>query len=74
MPYARNETIADRIKRAGLPETHDIHWSENRKAEVVEAVHNELVDFEEVRECYLLSHREFRSWEEEVGKKELEDA
>ena len=68
MAYARDETIADRIKRAGLPETHDIHWSEQRKAEVVRAVRDRLIDFDEARWRYLLSRKEFQSWEEKVDR------
>ena len=68
MPYAPDETIADRIKRAGLPESHDIHWSEQRKAEVVRAVRDRLIDFDEARWRYLLSRKEFQSWEEKVDR------
>ncbi len=68
MAYDRNETIAQRIKRAGLPESHDVHWSNQKKAAVVRAVRNDLVEFSEVRERYLLSRLEFKSWERQVDK------
>ncbi len=61
--YARNETIAQRIKRAGLPDSYDIHWSPKRKADVVAAVHDEQVSFDEVRYHYLLSRSEFETWQ-----------
>ncbi|MGI8944554.1 MAG: DUF1153 domain-containing protein [Qipengyuania sp.] len=71
MPYEPHETIAQRIKRAGLPETHRIHWSDQRKADVVRAVRKEMVDFHEVRDRYLLSHSEFRDWERKVDGGEI---
>lgn len=70
MPYAPNESIAERIKRAGLPESHDIHWSEGRKADVVHAVRDRVIAFEEARGRYLLSRKEYRAWEEQVDKAE----
>ncbi|WP_435417114.1 DUF1153 domain-containing protein [Parerythrobacter aurantius] len=66
MPYPPHETIASRIKRAGLPESHDIHWSESRKREVVQAVRDKLITFDEARWRYLLSRREFETWERKV--------
>lgn len=69
MPYAPHETVADAIKRAGLPESHDIHWSDARKADVVRAVRNKLISFDEARWRYLLSRKEFESWEEQVDGK-----
>ncbi len=70
MPYAPHETIADRIKRAGLPESHDIHWSESRKREVVKAVRDKLITFDEARWRYLLSRKEFETWERKVDTAE----
>ncbi|MGB3752344.1 MAG: DUF1153 domain-containing protein [Parerythrobacter sp.] len=61
--YARHETIAQRIKRAGLPDSYNIHWSPKRKADVVAAVHDERVSFDEVRYHYLLSRSEFETWQ-----------
>ena len=66
MAYAPHETVADAIKRAGLPESHEIHWSDERKADVVRAVRNKLISFDEARWRYLLSRKEFESWEEQV--------
>nr|WP_137677904.1 DUF1153 domain-containing protein [Parerythrobacter lutipelagi] len=77
MPYPPNETIASRIKRAGLPESYDVHWSKNRKEEVVKAVRDKLISFDEARWRYLLSRSEFESWQRQVARtdkksKELE--
>lgn len=69
MAYAPHETVADAIKRAGLPELHDIHWLDARKAEVVKAVRNKLISFDEARWRYLLSRNEFESWERQVDRK-----
>ena len=70
MPYARHETVADAIKRAGLPENHDVHWSEARKDDVVRAVRDRLISFDEARWRYLLSRSEFKSWEERFERRE----
>ena len=69
MPYAPHETVSDAIKRAALPKSHDIHWSDARKEEVVRAVREKLISFDEARWRYLLSRSEFRSWEERVDRK-----
>ncbi|MBO6944058.1 DUF1153 domain-containing protein [Altererythrobacter sp.] len=66
MAYAPHENVNDAIKRAGLPESHDVHWSQARKEEVVRAVRDKLISFDEARWRYLLSHSEFRQWEEQV--------
>ena len=66
MPYPPHETIASRIKRAGLPESHDIHWSDSRKREVVKAVRDRLITFDEARWKYLLSRKEYETWERKV--------
>lgn len=66
MPYPPHETIASRIKRAGLPESHDIHWSDSRKREVVKAVRDRLITFDEARWRYLLSRKEYETWERKV--------
>lgn len=70
MPYAPHETVADAIKRAGLPENHDVHWSQARKDDVVRAVRDKLISFDEARWRYLLSRREFQSWEERFERRE----
>lgn len=69
MAYPRDISIAEAIKRAGLPKSHRVHWSKSRKADVVRAVQEEIVSFEEVRRRYLLSRDEFSQWEREAGKK-----
>lgn len=74
MPYAPHETVADAIKRAGLPENHDIHWSQSRKADVVRAVRDKLITFDEARWRYLLSRSEFESWAEQVDRRERRKA
>lgn len=70
MPYSRHETVSDAIKRAGLPESHNVHWSESRKADVVRAVRDRLISFDEARWRYLLSRKEFESWERKVAREE----
>ncbi len=70
MPYARHETVADAIKRAGLPENHDVHWSQSRKDDVVRAVRDRLISFDEARWRYLLSRSEFKIWEERFERRE----
>lgn len=69
MAYPYNGTVSEAIKRAGLPKDHDIHWSEQRKADVVHAVRDKLISFDEARWRYLLSRSEFRSWEQQVDRK-----
>lgn len=66
MAYAYDSTVSEAIKRAGLPKSHKVHWSQQRKAEVVRAVRDKLITFDEARWRYLLSRSEFRSWEETV--------
>lgn len=70
MPYAPHETVADAIKRAGLPKSHDINWTQARKAEVVRAVRDKLISFDEARWRYLLSHSEFRQWERQFDRRD----
>ncbi|BDW83132.1 hypothetical protein MACH24_25700 [Erythrobacter sp. Dej080120_24] len=80
MAYPRNMSIADAIKRYGLPKSHKVHWSPARKAEVVRAVHDRAISFHEARERYLLSRSEFEEWEREyaatsiTSSSNLEDA
>ncbi len=64
MAYPRNVSIADAIKQYGLPRNHRVHWSDARKAEVVQAVHDRAISFHEARERYLLSRKEFEQWEQ----------
>lgn len=63
MAYPRDVSIADAIKRYGLPKSHKVHWSSTRKADVVRAVHDRAISFHEARERYLLSRSEFEEWE-----------
>jgi hypothetical protein len=73
MAYAYDSTVSEAIKRAGLPKSHRVHWSQQRKAEVVRAVRDKLITFDEARWRYLLSRSEFRAWEEQVdGQKTRE--
>ncbi len=51
-----------------LPESYDIHWSQSRKAEVVRAVRDKLISFDEARWRYLLSRREFRDWQRDLSR------
>ena len=66
MAYAYDSTVSEAIKRAGLPKSHRVHWSQQRKAEVVRAVRDKLISFDEARWRYLLSRSEFRAWEAQV--------
>lgn len=65
MAYPRDISIADAIKRYGLPKSHRVHWSAAKKADVVRAVHDRAISFHEARERYLLSRSEFEEWERE---------
>lgn len=60
--------IATRIKRAGLPKSYDVHWSQSRKETVVRAVRDRLISFDEARWRYLLSRSEFDSWAQSVDR------
>ena len=75
MAYAYDSTVSEAIKRAGLPKSHRVHWSQARKAEVVRAVRDKLITFDEARWRYLLSHSEFKSWQKDLserGERDLE--
>ncbi len=75
MAYDPNISIADAIKQYGLPKSHRVHWSSARKAEVVRAVHDDVITFHEARTRYLLSRSEFEQWEREyAGKRRAPDA
>ncbi|MEP3421891.1 MAG: DUF1153 domain-containing protein [Erythrobacter sp.] len=67
MAYPRDISIADAIKRYGLPKSHKVHWSATRKADVVRAVHDRAISFHEARDRYLLSRSEFEEWEREYN-------
>ena len=51
-----------------LPPSDTKRWVIRRKAELVAAVHGELISLEEVCERYQLSEEEFRSWEKSLAK------
>ncbi|MFN4039981.1 MAG: DUF1153 domain-containing protein [Erythrobacter sp.] len=63
MAYPRDISIAEAIKRYRLPQTHRVHWSKARKDDVVRAVREQAISFEEARSRYLLSRSEFDEWE-----------
>ena len=71
MAYPRDMSIADAIKQYGLPKSHRVHWSDARKADVVQAVHDRVISFHEARERYLLSRSEFEQWEQEYPPQAL---
>ena len=73
MAYPYDSTVSAAIKRAGLPKSHKVHWSEQRKADVVRAVRDKLITFDEARWRYLLSRSEFRTWEEKVEQQEAKE-
>ena len=60
-----NPTMA----RCTLPKSHRVHWSDARKADVVQAVHDRSISFHEARQRYLLSRDEFEQWEAEFPPK-----
>lgn len=63
MAYPRDISIAEAIKRYRLPQSHRVHWSKARKDDVVRAVREQVITFEEARSRYLLSRSEFEEWE-----------
>ena len=63
MADPRDISIADAIKRYGLPRNHRVHWSKARKDDVVRAVRERAISFQEARNRYLLSRSEFEQWE-----------
>lgn len=63
MAYPRDISIAEAIKRYRLPQTHRVHWSKARKDDVVRAVREQALPFEEAQARYLLSRSEFEEWE-----------
>lgn len=70
MAYPYDSTVSEAIKRAGLPKSHKVHWSQARKAEVVRAVRDQLITFDEARWRYLLSRSEFRAWEQQLDQQQ----
>lgn len=51
-----------------LPESYDVNWTASRKAEVVRAVRDKLISFDEARWRYLLSQGEFKSWQNDLAR------
>ncbi|MHA6317208.1 DUF1153 domain-containing protein [Altererythrobacter sp. CAU 1778] len=60
-------------RRGRLPESYDVHWSDARKADVVRAVRDRLISFDEARWRYLLSRQEFKGWQKELTQKGQKD-
>jgi hypothetical protein len=56
-----------------LPQSHRVHWSRQRKEDVVRAVRDRLIAFDEARWKYLLSRSEFQSWQDELASKGAKD-
>jgi hypothetical protein len=63
MAYPRDISIAEAIRRYGLPQSHRVHWSKARKDDVVRAVRQRAISFPEAQQRYLLSRSEFEQWE-----------
>jgi hypothetical protein len=68
MPSSIDREVT-RSERRLLPESYDVHWSPSRKAEVVRAVRDKLISFDEARWRYLLSHSEFKSWQKDLSSR-----
>lgn len=62
------ERLPAAAAKTGLPASYDVHWSRSRKAEVVRAVRDKLISFDEARWRYLLSRREFEGWQRELAR------
>lgn len=69
MTNAQPHDFRAKIARIGLPPSHRVHWSDARKADVVRAVRDQLITFDEARWNYLLSRSEFESWQRQFAKK-----
>ncbi|MFN2101036.1 DUF1153 domain-containing protein [Altererythrobacter sp. MF3-039] len=69
MPQARIPQNGPFDARVKLPESYDVNWTPARKAEVVKAVRDKLISFDEARWRYLLSQGEFKSWQQDLAKK-----
>ena len=54
--------------RVKLPQSYDVNWTQSRKAEVVKAVRDKLITFDEARWRYLLSQGEFKSWQKDLAR------
>ena len=62
---ARNGPFDARVR---LPDSYDVNWTATRKAEVVRAVRDKLISFDEARWRYLLSQSEFKSWQKDLAR------
>ena len=68
MHATQTHNFRQRIAQAGLPRNHKVHWSDAKKAEVVRAVRDRLITFDEARWNYLLSRSEFETWQRQFAK------
>lgn len=68
IPEARIRQAGAFDARVKLPESYDVNWTSARKAEVVRAVRDKLISFDEARWRYLLSQGEFKSWQKDLAK------
>lgn len=69
LPEARIPQKGAFDARVKLPESYDVNWTASRKAEVVRAVRDKLITFDEARWRYLLSQGEFKSWQKDLAKR-----
>ena len=69
MPDARIPQNGPFDAKIELPESYDVNWTTNRKAEVVRAVRDKLISFDEARWRYLLSQGEFKSWQQDLAQR-----
>ena len=68
IPEAKFARTGAHDARVKLPESYDVNWTATRKAEVVRAVRDKLISFDEARWRYLLSQGEFKSWQKDLVK------
>lgn len=68
MPQARIPQNGPFDAKVELPPSYDVNWTQSRKADVVRAVRDKLISFDEARWRYLLSQGEFKSWQSELAK------
>lgn len=65
-PYAIGPD-GTRLTRADLPSPHTRRWVPRRKAEVVAAVRDGLIELSEALGVYDLSLTEFKAWEDTLA-------
>ncbi len=68
MPDPRSNLADARFSKAGLPRSYNVHWSDARKRQVVRAVQEKLITFDEARWNYLLSKSEFETWQKQFSR------